>query len=867
MRDIQMDRSITIAAACFVFHAVVQLENYLLYVHVDLVSRGWFLARFPFMQLENAAVAALLGLGYAVCARWIGRFYLLLPLACNALVMADQHVYRVFRDHMRLSMMEHSALDVGGMKKLLYSGLGEVNAVFLLNIVLLLITWLVMWRPPGFRLVRRRRPLAMGMAIYVVVSVPVVLWTETHRLDAHPLISLMRDQALYSPVPGEWVLPTPDLFAPRFGTFEEDPDTAGRLSGVRGMIRGRMPHVVFVVLESVGARQLLQGGVPRADVAPFLSELAGRAVVFDSIYGLFPSTTRMHVPLMTGGRTVTWGRVGEELVHPYVGPTLIERVNRLGYVSGMFSAQDLRFESMDVFYAGLPYHRQVFYGDGSDIFRPDQEVHVWGVWEDALLAPALAWVDSALAREAPFFLHINTASTHYPYGSGPAHQGPAGADGDLEKYENALHYTDAALRRLCDALSERGVLGHTLFVITGDHGQAFGDLHADNYAHRNFLYDENVRLFLMVADPRIEGPVISHRVGMVGDMMVSVLSLLNGDAGDVPGRDLFAPDWRLRIAYFHKLTQPEQWGLRDGQWKYIATHDGRNAELYDLSADPDEQRNLAAQYPDRLTVYRDLCARWYVSANYDYIRHLDGFELVGGAGLQVDDPGMPGPKVLAFGYGDVSGQFVSLAQLHPVQPFYIWTRWVAYPKDKVIRYELVAPDGRLHGFDFSVTAGWDITWAWPKLSEPMMPGRWTVRLWDGSALLNEGVFDVQADAPLYQTGIQSIVFGPFSGSEYVDLTLMHPDQPFVIWNMGGSYFLDRPIHYEVISPGGQVHRFDFVVPAGEARTYFNPGFVQDKTEGRWVVRVWDGERLLAENGFEVRADALLVGVDPMDDHP
>ena len=588
-------RAALVAVICIGFGVVVQFENYLFYVTGSFVDRIYFLLQFPFLHLETLLVGVVLGAGYWVCARWVGRVYLVIPIACNALVMIDQTVYKVFRDHMRLSHMEHSALDFGGLQKLLFSAFADADAVFYFNLVLLFVSSCVMIWASGFTWRIEAKYLFAGFGFYALSSISVVWATETYHLNEYPLIRIWQSSAYPLSDHNEWTLPTPELYRPRFGQTVDDPLVVAQLADVKQIVKQRdqLPNVVFVVLESVGALQLLQEGRPKLEVAPFLHRLSQNAIVFDTVYGLFPSTTRMHVPLMTGGRTITWGRVGDELVHRYHGPTLIGQVKKQGYQTAMFSAQDIQFESMDAFYAQLPYDKQVYYGDASQTMLPDQEVHAWGVWEEALIAPALSWVDSARVNNAPFFLHLNTVSTHYPYGVGPKHKGPVEGDGRLAAYYNALHYTDSVLKSVYDSLGVRGVLKHTIFVVTGDHGQAFSELHDGNLTHRNFLYEENIRTFLMVADPFIESPVISHRVGMVGDMMGTLLPLLGGTADGIPGRDLLDADFELNVTFFHKSAHPELWGLRDGQWKYVAKHNGDDAELFNLIDDPNEQQNLA----------------------------------------------------------------------------------------------------------------------------------------------------------------------------------------------------------------------------------------------------------------------------------
>jgi hypothetical protein len=38
--------------------------------------------------------------------------------------------------------------------------------------------------------------------------------------------------------------------------------------------------------------------------------------------------------------------------------------------------------------------------------------------------------------------------------------------------------------------------------------------------------------------------------------------------------------------------------MREGDWKLLINADGSDSELYDLSTDPNESRNLAAAKPD-----------------------------------------------------------------------------------------------------------------------------------------------------------------------------------------------------------------------------------------------------------------------------
>ena len=124
------------------------------------------------------------------------------------------------------------------------------------------------------------------------------------------------------------------------------------------------------------------------------------------------------------------------------------------------------------------------------------------------------------------------------------------------RYWNALHYTDAMVGRLLDALAERGLLEDTLILVTGDHGEGFGRWHDGNFAHGPHLYEESVKTFLMVSTPGLHyapsPPLMAHRVGSFGDLLPTVLSLTGIGAVAVPGQDLFSPAYTRPGQYFFK---------------------------------------------------------------------------------------------------------------------------------------------------------------------------------------------------------------------------------------------------------------------------------------------------------------------------
>ncbi len=217
-----------------------------------------------------------------------------------------------------------------------------------------------------------------------------------------------------------------------------------------------------------------------------------------------------------------------------------------------------------------------------------------------------------------------TVATHHPYGAPSDYHAPFPGKDDRSQYLNAIHYTDHAVGLLIDMLARKGLLEDTLIAVTGDHGEAFGDLHKLNFVHKNFINEENIRSFLLLSGARwgLTEPVRSSRIAANGDIMPTLLAYVGAPDPSLPGRDLLAESLELRKVFFFKNALPEQWGLRDGKWKFVGEIRTGKAELYDLSKDPQEQTNLAVQEKARVEQYAALCEEWFIRSDAEYTARL-----------------------------------------------------------------------------------------------------------------------------------------------------------------------------------------------------------------------------------------------------
>jgi len=230
----------------------------------------------------------------------------------------------------------------------------------------------------------------------------------------------------------------------------------------------------------------------------------------------------------------------------------------------------------------------------------------FGVDEPSTVARMLSWIDER-PRTEPFFLTYLPIAGHHPYETPDG--GPFSNADDLGRYRNALYYGDVSLGTLVDGLRRRGLEDNTLWIILGDHGEAFGQ-HRGNYGHTFFLYDENVRVPFIVAAPgAITGRTRVRKITSLVDTAPTILELMGITApAQYQGRSML--DDRQRMALFFADYSLGLVGLRDGPWKFVHELESARDRLFNLDNDPLERLDLAGDYEERTAWYRLNLVEW-----------------------------------------------------------------------------------------------------------------------------------------------------------------------------------------------------------------------------------------------------------------
>jgi glucan phosphoethanolaminetransferase (alkaline phosphatase superfamily) len=372
------------------------------------------------------------------------------------------------------------------------------------------------------------------------------------------------------------------------------------LSHLKGAARGR--NVLWIILESTGAGYLGSYGA-KPDPTPQLSALAEHAVVFDHAYCAYPESIKGLFSMLCGSHPAPYLHVSEYVSGKRECSSLAEVLRRAGYRTGFFHSGRFRYLGMQ----GIVDNR------GFSELHDAQSIggayaSSFGTDDASTATKLLEFVDHG-AKEQPFFAVYSPIAGHHPYRTPGPRQEPFGGQTEFDHYRNDLYTGDLALGRIIEGLRTRGLLERTLFMIVGDHGEAFAQ-HQGNFAHTLYLYEENVHVPFIVAAPGLllKGVRAPQLVSLV-DLAPTTLALLGLSApSSYQGRSGLEPSPSMAVFFTdHDLLKA---GLRHGQYKLIYEQEHARLRLYDLAVDPAERNNLVATEPERAEKYQRWLLQW-----------------------------------------------------------------------------------------------------------------------------------------------------------------------------------------------------------------------------------------------------------------
>jgi arylsulfatase A-like enzyme len=249
--------------------------------------------------------------------------------------------------------------------------------------------------------------------------------------------------------------------------------------------------------------------------------------------------------------------------------------------------------------------------------------------------PAIKFIERAAAAGKPFYVNVWPNDVHTPLHPPKELRG---AGSKRQRYLGVLENMDRQLAELFNFIrNDKKLSQNTIIIVTSDNGFEPGAGSAGKLrGAKGTLYEGGFREPLVVWGP---GVLDEQAIGSTNDATiissVDVVASLLTIAGVAPPADVQLDGEDLSAALLgakqSQRTTPLYWvrppdrpgqqgenlpdlAIRSGNWKLLTEYDGSEPQLYDLAADPNEHKNLAAEHPERVDALRRGLLQWHRTA-------------------------------------------------------------------------------------------------------------------------------------------------------------------------------------------------------------------------------------------------------------
>jgi uncharacterized sulfatase len=432
----------------------------------------------------------------------------------------------------------------------------------------------------------------------------------------------------------------------------------------------KKPNIITVFIDDLGWGDFSCFGNEQAET-PAIDRLAAEGIRFTQFYVNSPICSPSRVALTTGHYPQRW-KIGSYLAHRNenekrgiaqwldpAAPTLARFLKQAGYRTGHFGKWHMGGQR-DVDDAppisdyGFDASLTNFEGMGPKLLplteTPDGKQG--RIWQDAerLTGPATwmqrsritggfteaasSFIRESVEADAPFYVNLWPDDVHAPYWP-PIAQWQDDRQG---KFRGVLEAMDRQLAPLFDLLrSTPGLRDNTLLLVCSDNGPEPGVGSAGALrGAKTTLYEGGIRSPLIVWGPGLVSPEAAGSSDQASvfaafDLVPSLLAVAGvvvpqgialdgfdvspallgrrpaGHPGSIcwrrpPDRKLWRP--------LGKAVLPDL-AIRRDNWKLLCDYDGGNKQLFDLSNDPGETRNLAEAEPERTATLTAEVVAWH----------------------------------------------------------------------------------------------------------------------------------------------------------------------------------------------------------------------------------------------------------------
>ena len=394
------------------------------------------------------------------------------------------------------------------------------------------------------------------------------------------------------------------------------------------------PNIILISADSLRANHLgcYGYGLP---TSPNIDAFAAQGALFEKTFAPGIPTQPSHTTIFTGQHPVTHGVVahGGKAKLGRGTPFLSEILLNEGYTT---CAVDTLFRE------------RIWFGRGWEYIIDPSLHHLFyaSVTQEELNDRAIHWMKTV--PKGPFFMFIHYWDVHYPYtppdrmrglfykGGNPTDPDnhaldewwdhPVGAmardtwlrtaNGLITDpnyvtalYDREIRYLDEGIAALSDALEKQGLAENTMVVLLADHGESMTD-HRIFYDHYG-LHDCCVQVPTIIRWPagNLKPGTRFAPFRQLSDIAPTLLEAAGSELPeDLDGKSFLPqlvgreePSGYDQVVGLESTWQSKYY-LRNSRYKFILARypdllGNPDRELFDLQADPGEDRNIAAEQP------------------------------------------------------------------------------------------------------------------------------------------------------------------------------------------------------------------------------------------------------------------------------
>jgi arylsulfatase len=394
-----------------------------------------------------------------------------------------------------------------------------------------------------------------------------------------------------------------------------------RVDRLRSAARGA--NVVLCVIDAARADHVGCYEYPR-ETTPNIDRLAREGFLFENHFVQFVETKPSTASLFTSQYPDTHLAYQERML-PEGAFTLAQGFRDAGYHTVLFSQNEYASPLW-----GLGLHFEEAFYEPHITAAGRKKPMIWQV--EALLEQIEPWLKKKPAT--PFFAYVHFMPPHDPYLTplemyylfyekeppnawrSPypfeeverelrAREEPWSQQLYLNRYDSHLLYADWGIGQVEEMLREAGLFENTLFIVTSDHGEAFGE-HGYK-GHTISAYDETTHVPLVMRFPGRDGPTgrVSGLTQTI-DLLPTLFDLLEAPypKHGIQGRSLLplmagGAEEANGCIFSRTAGKPPSYAVRDHGYLLLLYQGGKLRALYDLEKDPRALSNIIEQEPEK----------------------------------------------------------------------------------------------------------------------------------------------------------------------------------------------------------------------------------------------------------------------------